>query len=524
MKVRWSVIITLGIFALILGFLIILENYPNFPDADSFYHAKMATVIRDQGFIDTFPWFQWTGLKETYINPHWLYHIFLIPFVTVFPPLVGMKVAATFFGLAAFLALYLMLRAFKVPWPWLFLVAALLSGDWLFRMAMPRAPALAIVFLFFGTWAIVKKHPRLLFFLAMFFVWFYHGWPVLVLSLLANSVAQLIALSLDEPFSLKKLFKNFIQKTYKISLATFGGLLAGLIINPYFPQNIYFSFLDIFKIGIINYQSFLPVGQEWFPAELNNLVLGSTMVIILTVVGLFFFLPALQNLTTKNLTEKVEQLFTFLLLAGGYFILTLKSVRYLEYFFPFLVIFTGILWTISQTFLQTHVWPKIKSRFQHRRCLKWLTTSLLIIFLLAIFQNEFFNLTQGNHDYFQAEQYTTATDWLKQNLPAGEVVFHNSWDFSPILWYLDDTHYYLAGLDPTFMYDYNPEIFNLWWNISCGKDSNVTKINSIFHSRVVVIDRRFASAKKFITNLETSGLFREVERNEWVSVYADYSL
>lgn len=529
MKINRQTIITVGIFLLVAALLIILEAYPNFPDSDSFYHAKMATIIRDQGFIETFPWFQWMSWKDNYVDPHLLYHIILIPFVTFFFPMVGMKISAEIFGILAFAALYLTLRAFKIPAPWLFLLTAVLSGDFVFRMSMPRALALSVAIFLLGTWAIIKARPVWLLITATIFAWLYHGWPILLLSVLADFAATTISLNLDD-YRFFTAAKTAIKKKIKIYLLTVVGLALGLVINPYFPQNLYFSFLDIFKIGIINYQSFLPVGQEWLPLKIGDLIVNNLILFSFFVAGLGFFLPALNKIQTKNIAlenialENKQSLFAFIFLAGGFMILTLKSFRFVEYTIPFLVLATGHLWKISQFFLKEEIIPLTKTWINKAPWRRLATLGFLTLFLGSVLGAEILNLTTGRHEYFQAKQYFETTEWLKKNIPAGETVFHNSWDFSPILWYLDDSHLYLSGLDPTFMYDYNPEAFNLWWNLSCGENPDVAQIDSFFHSRAVIVDRRFDTAKKLIANLENSGLFREVQKNDWVSVYVDYSL
>ena len=148
------------VFLAIASLLIVIEARPAFPDPDSFYHARMAVMIRDVGFIRTFPWLSETVLAKSYVDHHMLYHILLIPFVTVFDPMVGMKVAAALFGVIAFYALYRLLKAMKAPCPeWLTLVAAL-SSSFLYRMSLPRAPSLSIALLIAAVWALIAKKPR----------------------------------------------------------------------------------------------------------------------------------------------------------------------------------------------------------------------------------------------------------------------------------------------------------------------------------------------------------------------------
>ena len=115
------------VFAAIAAMLIVIEARPQFPDPDSFYHAKMALIVRDQGFIHQLPWLQYTVLATDYVDYHLGYHLLLVPFVTLFDPLVGMKVSAGLFGLIAFYALYRFLKWMKAPHPEILVGLAVLS-------------------------------------------------------------------------------------------------------------------------------------------------------------------------------------------------------------------------------------------------------------------------------------------------------------------------------------------------------------------------------------------------------------
>jgi hypothetical protein len=117
--------------------------------------------------------------------------------------------------------------------------------------------------------------------------------------------------------------------------------------------------------------------------------------------------------------------------------------------------------------------------------------------------------------------YTEATDWIYKNVPENETVFHNIWDIGSILFYLDDSHNYIIGLDPTFMYEYDPHIHQKWKEITLGNSTeNISEIITIFGSRTVILEARESIAyKKFLNNLIESELFEEVANNGIVYVF-----
>lgn len=509
--------LTLMVFIFIAVALIIIESRPGFPDPDSFYHAKMATVIRDQGLIKTFPWFQLTDLKNTYVNPHLLYHILLIPFVSLFDPLIGMKISAVIFGLLAFLAIYLSLRAFKTPCPYLFLLFSALSFGLLHRVSLPRAPALSIALLLFITWAILKKRTWIIFFASIVFVWFYHGWPIVFLSLGATTVGNMISFQLNEQKNFfKDLFKGFWQEK-KNWLATCGGVIFGLVANPYFPQNIEFGVLDILKIGVINYQSVISVGQEWSPKTPTEFLASSVLIFCAFLFSVAFFVPGLLVSKKRPTQNEMTTALTLVFLAGGYSILTLKSSRFIEYAVPFLTLASGFLFVYGLPFLKKEIWPI----FQNTTKIFFLKLIFVSFALSLIGIIAFKNVTAiaKANDSQTTDRLKPAVQWIKENVPEKETIFHNAWDHSLILWYLDDSHYYLVGLDPTFMYDYDPAAYKLWFDLTNGENTDVKKIIDVFNAKTIFIDTKHGSSSGLIDNLETSDLFAKTFDLDGIVVY-----
>jgi hypothetical protein len=110
--------------------------------------------------------------------------------------------------------------------------------------------------------------------------------------------------------------------------------------------------------------------------------------------------------------------------------------------------------------------------------------------------------------------------WIDLNVEYGEIIFHNEWDYSLILFYLDTNHYYLVGLDSTFMYDSYPEEFEVWRSISGGSEKDLSDIVNIFNSKNVIVDKRFHTADEFIEKLEQSPLFEKKIENEEMALFS----
>lgn len=506
------------VFLAIAALLIPIEVRPAFPDPDSFYHAKMAMMIRDVGFIKQFPWLSDTVLAQNFVDHHLLYHVFLIPFVTFFDPMVGMKVAAALFGLIVFFALYRLLKALKAPYPeWLTLAAAL-SSSFLYRMSLPRAPSLSIALLLAAVWALIARRPKWIFVLSAVYVWFYYGWLLLFPTFLAIFVGQIVAERLHEAKepSLWQCLKQAVRTEGKSFLLMLGGIAFGLVVNPYFPNNIYSDLHDVITFGLVNYQSVVAVGQEWYPMSPIDLVKASAVIVIILLLAIALLFPAAARDRQRISREHLHRAFSAIFLAAGFFAMTMKSSRYVEYAIPFLVVAAGVLLSFSLPLLKKEVFPGIQKWLEEHPLFFGLFIGLLCLSGASIAFAEMKN-DIGTSEYFQAKQYQPAVDWIKTNVPAGDVVFHNAWDFSLVLFYLDDSHRYLVGLDPTYLYQFNPALYKEWSALVNGNDTDVEKIITDFHSRTVVVDKRFKNS--FASNLEASGLFKNVEENTWVTVY-----
>ena len=492
------------VFAAILIMLIVVEARPAFPDPDSFYHAKMALMIRDQGFVHEFPWLRETVLAEHYVDHHLLYHILLIPFVSFATPLVGMKISAVVFALLAFYVLYRVLKEVKAPRPeWLTLAAAL-SVSFFHRMSLPRAPSLSVAFLFLGVWAMLRRKHSLTFIIAALFVWLYNGWPLLIAAFLCVALAEVLA---------GHLLKEKMFTIVKTGAALLAGLVAGLVINPYFPTNIQFDILHIVKIGLANYAPNVPVGQEWGGANLPRLVSQNILTVLPLVLSICLLIPAAAARPVRLTRDHIAAVFTFTLMTAGFFLMTLKSTRYSEYLIPVMVLATGSVLAIIWPFIKEELYPEFRRWFAPRvlRAGLALGTAMAVFFLFVVNTVQ----TAIPSGSFQRTHYEGATNWLRANVPPGAIIFHNTWDSSMVLFYLDDTHYYLIGLDPRFMYDKSPERYQVWEDIVSGK-GELNKIDSAFGSQVVFIDKRIESSLR--NQLEEGG-FQKQYADEWTEVY-----
>jgi hypothetical protein len=102
------------------------------------------------------------------------------------------------------------------------------------------------------------------------------------------------------------------------------------------------------------------------------------------------------------------------------------------------------------------------------------------------------------------DKYGEAMEWANKNIPAGERIFNCNWDDFPKLFYFDQKHSYIYGLDPNYLYRQNPELYKLVKQITDGKhDDPAPVIKEQFGSNWVFSDSR--ECEDFLAKLLESG-------------------
>ena len=87
----------------------------------------------------------------------------------------------------------------------------------------------------------------------------------------------------------------------------------------------------------------------------------------------------------------------------------------------------------------------------------------------------FFNLRATVKEIGQSEpheQYRAGAEWMRNNVPPGQMVFNTDWDDFPRLFYFDSSHYYVSGLDPSYLYDKDPDLSRLYERITLGREDD----------------------------------------------------
>jgi hypothetical protein len=510
------------IFFIAFSIFFYIQYTPAFPDPDSFYHMKMAMLIRDGNLGQGFPWLSdYTILGTAYTDQHLLYHIFLIPFITLFTPAIGIKIATVFLGATLITIFFWLLKMEKIRFAWFYSLLLLFIEPFTFRISLAKAPSVSIIFLLIALWCLFRFRAKFLFILSTLFVWTYGGFMLtLIFAGLYGFVNVIFDLKKKRAGGLlRKYFSNgvslskriFAGKEMVMILASFFGVVVGLVINPYFPDNLAYYWAQLVQIGIINYQNIIGVGGEWYPYSITELVPNTVFLFLILLAALVMFFVTWKKQNSKSVT--------LLVLAVFFLALTLKSRRYVEYFVPFGMLFSAFA---LNPFLSkadvSKIIKKIPSVYNSR---KIIFTILLVYFVVTIPTIAIRDLKQERNSFENGipyDKFESASNWLKNNTPEDSIVLHSDWDEFPILFYHNSHNRYIVGLDPTFMYVHDQDRYWKWVNITIGKENGdlYDIITKDFQNATVFLEKDHSAMD---LNLQQDSHFKLVYEDAEAKIY-----
>jgi hypothetical protein len=530
----------IAIFLLAAAVFAYMQISRTFMDPDSFYHVKMAMLMHEYGIIREFPWLPFTTLSQAYADHHFLYHLALIPFVTLFSPLFGMKVATVFFAAAAMTAFYALLRVSRVRFSFLLTLILISSGGFIFRLNLAKTSAISIMFLMLAVVAMLKEKRLLLFIMSWFFVWLYGGWPLMLVVagafLVGRSVAETLMATLRPPSWWQQLWQRLTGRTLisrlwtwpevKNFLTVAAGLSAGVVINPFFPKNLSFYWEQIVQIAVINYNSTIGVGNEWYPYTVPELfgrisVIFIIFAIIVTLLLAVVFWSEKQPSFTHLNIKWMAMASGAGLLALFFTLMTLRSRRHIEYCAPFLLYFEALLLSAVMPAVEQ---LRTSLTDESRRRKVGLAATLLVVYLalfLPLLMVRDVIVIGGvfRQTGLSWSKYEKAAEWLRNNTPPDSVVFHSDWDDFPLLFYQDDRNRYISGLDPTFLYRQDPIRFQQFVDITTGKRHRriAQIIVRLFDSRYVLVEHDHEAMRGVI---EADTNFQKVYEDDQATIYS----
>ncbi len=461
---------------------------PDMPDNDGFYHIKLAYLMRTEGLTPAFTWLPLSILNEReFYDHHFLFHVLLIPF-TFGDLRLGAKWAAVTFAAIAFLAVWFLFQRQRVPLAWLWAAGLLgVSEAFLYRMSITRAQSLSLALLSLGFLWLLERKYRHLAVLAFVYVWMYDAFPLLIALVVLYVISALL---IEGRFE------------YQPVLFIGAGILLGMLVNPYFPDNIIFSFRHM--LPKLTDATSIRVGNEWYPYETGQLLENSLPALVVFASGILAL-----GLSGRKMDVRTAFALLVSLLFG---LMLFQARRFVEYFPPFTLIFAAFAWspllTRGSSQMVSLSLPSLQKQLP------------FISLFFAIVVSLFHTLPQARArmmDLKTYDLYAGSSQWLIEHTRKGELVFQTDWDDFPRLFFYNTHNTYLIGLDPTYMQMYDQDLYDIWLPIVRGEVKQPSQfIVNIFHAHYIHTD---LNHKAFIKRAAEDPYLQEVYRDNQSIIY-----
>ncbi len=454
--------ILLGSLSWVLCVLFVIYGTKSFPSVDSYFHVQISEIMSRQGLVlQNFPWAVCSIWTDSFFDKEWLFHVWLIPFISLFGKFTGAKIAvlATVFIVA--ISWGLLLRQIGIK-KYLFpsMCFMLFIAGCLFFERLTFCRSFLFGLIFFPT--------------ALFFVLRGNRIGLMTVSYLYaishTGSWQLLPVVLVFDIARRWKEKDSFKITDCMSVWVLFGLIAGLILNPYFPANIKGLFVQnimVLKIRLFGFgNDVIEQGFELYPMTLNRIMQGFIPVAVLTGYTIYDAVAKKKYYTMDWIT------LSLLVLTSVYFILTILCQRFIEYFAPLSAVFILLYWSRNENPLNSRT-----------------RKTLFILLFIGIGLITVLKLKEAL--YLDQPKYAGAAEWIKKNAEPGAIIFTADWDDTPMLFYGASEQRYLVFLEPYFMYLYSPQKYRIWKKISDGKMLYIPEeIVATFHSKIIFVSAR----------------------------------
>jgi hypothetical protein len=314
---------------------------------------------------------------------------------------------------------------------------------------------------------------------------------------------------------------------------TFIGMILGNLINPYFPNNLKLFWEHFYTKLTVASDFAVMVGGEWYPHSGQELLMLFPVALLAMLVGYILFNPRNGKLPEHSSFFLV---FVTILLAAQF-----RSKRFAEYFPPFAIMFAAFSIKDFLFHLRGGVAPteevdedipkrrSFKERlpvFVQRGVLAALTLLMLVNLVgidLKRYSGDGWRAYPGFKQLFSIElkgmisgvmaneddsRYRRSMDWAKANIPEGDRIFNTNWDDFPKLFFLNQKHSYVFGLDPNYLYSENPELYKLVIEIVSARTEDAAPI----------VREKLGASHIFIDTRENGPMLEKMLESGWVDL------
>ena len=502
-------------------------------DFDGYYHIKWSRLLWERissGHVSPpqFTWLPLTTLNpKDYVDHHLFFHILQIPFTWFGDLRTGAKVASVFYASLALLSCYWLVVRYRISYSLAWLLALLAcSAPFLYRLNMAKAPPVAIIFMVIGIYLLFEKKYVWLAPLAFLFAWTYSLFVTLVGAAFiwtcvaswserrfewrpfawafAGSVLGMV-INPYFPKNVKLFAEHFLMKAAPGSFSTAVGTEWYAYDSWYLLGSCFVAFVAM----VAGYVAYNGQNRERAARPLFLLIFSTVLMIasfrfrrfveywppfaiLFAAFSLQQVFEGVKTAAARLPSNVMEELLPFLdrhepptgerkvrarqwresevALIGASLGVVLFFIALQFYENPgfirrlnivVLEVMIGAVLVISG--LVVYV---IYRGWGRAAAAAGITVMAVILF---------FNVHETSKSIAEdrgPDYYKGGMQWIKDNVRPGEIIFNTDWDDFPKMFYLDTTHAYTSGLDPTYLLDQNPELSKLYVDITLGNEKD----------------------------------------------------
>jgi hypothetical protein len=192
-------------------------------------------------------------------------------------------------------------------------------------------------------------------------------------------------------------------------------------------------------------------------------------------------------------------------IAAAYFFAFMNSLRFNEMWSPFSILFFASYCT------------DLSAEFDLK---EFVRKNKILSAVIAVFIISFYGLSlKASYDslyrdfFFNSNKaYNEDAAWIKYNLQDGATVYTCDWDDAPYLFFGNDKVRYLVFLDPHFFYDWNKDVWNIWYRTSNGMTPDpYPSIKYVFKAKYVYCTTDFRGVISQMRTNKNFKLLRETK-------------